>query len=433
MRVLLTRASLAILPLAVWPGLEQPFSDPKLAWLVVMTVALWAVPLKGGHPRRHDAAAGASNGRPCDGAQAGAVRPSTAAHVRPTVVVVTLAWVAVVLVSGMAAALPSFEAMALAITAPMFAWALARHDMPVERLLRAQVLGATGCAIVALAQWCGFDPFEVIGWHAPIDGASVRMRVYGTLGNPNFVGVLMASTLPLTAGLLAPAVSERTIDWRRAWPYVAAAVLQALALVATGSRGAVLGLAAAMALYAALRWSRRVRLGLAAVVAFALLAVLVSPARPLDTTVAGRLHLWRIVARHAIDAPIVGLGPGAVPLKFAEWQRSAARDGVRDARFAGLTDHVHNDYLEVLVERGVPGLLTLCLPLALVGLTVVRAPRPVSPLLAGTAAAVAAGAACAIVDFPLARPAELTWWWVAVVMTLQASPAASAVPPLRHV
>jgi hypothetical protein len=41
---------------------------------------------------------------------------------------------------------------------------------------------------------------------------------------------------------------------------------------------------------------------------------------------------------------------------------------------------------------------------------------------AGAIAAVAAGAACALVDFPLARPTELAWWWVAIALALQATP-----------
>jgi putative inorganic carbon (HCO3(-)) transporter len=331
--------------------------------------------------------------------------------------------------AGIAAPLPSFTALALGLAAPVFGLALVRGGTPPSTLLASQALGATVCAAVALAQWAGVDPFVLAGWHPPIDGASIRMRVYGTLGNPNFVGVLMATSLPLTlatCGSAAPSTGRRLA--------LAALAVQAAALVATGSRGAVLGLAAAVTVYAVLRWSRRVRVGLAAVAIFAGLAVWVSPARPIDTTAAGRLHLWRIVSPHAWDAPAVGLGPGAVALRFPEWQRLAAREGVRDRRFAGLTDHVHNDYLEALVERGVPGLVTMVAPLAALLLLGFRVPRPVTPVLAGTAAAVAAGAACALVDFPLARPTELAWWWVAIAVALQAAsaPEATTSGP-RHV
>ena len=109
----------------------------------------------------------------------------------------------------------------------------------------------------------------------------------------------------------------------------------------------------------------------------------------------------------------------------------AARDGVRDRRFAGLTDHVHNDYLEALVERGIPGLASLLAPLVAILVLAIRIARPMSPVLAGTMAAVAAGAACALVDFPLARPTELAWWWVAIGIALQvasAPPAETGVP-----
>jgi O-antigen ligase len=198
----------------------------------------------------------------------------------------------------------------------------------------------------------------------------------------------------------------------------------------------------AAGVYALLRWSRRVRIGVGVLLVFAVVAVSVSPARPLDTTAAGRLHLWRIVAPHATDALLTGHGPGAVPLRFPEWQRHAAREGVRDPRFAGLTDHVHNDYLEALVERGVPGVLALILPLILALVAAVGMPRPTAPVVAGAAAAVTAGAACAFVDFPLARPTELAWWWVALALTFQTArvaagrgrtptdPAAAA-PPAR--
>jgi putative inorganic carbon (HCO3(-)) transporter len=386
---------LAVLPMAVVPGLEHPFSTPKVAWLIVATLILLAL-----RPLPH------------------------AASVSPVVRWTALAWMGSFLAAGIAAALPSFPALALGLAAPMLGLALVRDGCPPSRVIAAQVLGATTCAVVALGQWAGADPFAVSGWHAPIGGASIRMRVYGTLGNPNFVGVLMASSVPLALATISRASS---VFGRRL--AALALAIQAAALVATGSRGAVLGLATAVAVYAVLRWSRRVRIGLGAVAIFAIVAVVVSPARPIDTTAAGRLYLWRVVSPHAWDAPVAGLGPGAVERHFPGWQRGAAREGVRDRRFAGLTDHVHNDYLEALVERGVPGLVTLVAPLIALLVLVIRVPRPVTPELAGTTAAVAAGAACALVDFPLARPAELAVWWVAIALALQAASRSPKVPP----
>ena len=382
MRALLAPAGLALLPLMFWPGLDQPFSTPKLATMAACAVALAVVPAK----------------------PAGLPLPALALWSVGGAVVSVVAAAAL-------SPLPSLAATLLGIAAPALALAALRHDRSGRSLVVAQVIGAVGCALVALLQWVGTDPIAWSGWRPAIDGASVRMRVYGTLGNPNFVGVLMAMSLPLTAAVHR--LATRPLH-RRIWELTMA--LQAAALVATGSRGAVLGLAVATATYALLRWSRRVRLSLAALVVLAAVAVGLSPARPIDTTAAGRLYLWRIALPHVADSPVTGLGPGAVPLRFPDWQRRAARAGLRDPRFAGLTDHVHNDYLEAMIERGVPGLLSMTMPMLLLALAAARAPRPADPLLAGTAAAVAAGAACGLVDFPFARPVELVWWWTAFVV-----------------
>jgi O-antigen ligase len=103
-------------------------------------------------------------------------------------------------------------------------------------------------------------------------------------------------------------------------------------------------------------------------------------------------------------------------LRFADWQHEADARGVSDRRFRGLTDHVHNDFLEALVERGLPGMLTLMAPLVSTWLMARRRRRGRTALMAACAAAVVSGATCALVDFPLARPVELVWWWSAVAL-----------------
>lgn len=378
----LVALALGLLPLVVWPTLEHPFSTPKLWWIAGATLLLLLLP------------AWSPRGVP--------------SHLRWLVAL----WVGSFVVSGAFSALPALADITLGIGAPVFALALVRAARPGLYVLAAQVAGACVVAGVALAQWGGWDPFASIGWYAPIEGASVRMRVYGTLGNPNFVGALMALSVPLAVALLVRAAGAA----HRALCGLSLMVL-GLALVATGSRGAVLGLAAGALTWAWLRWSPRALTGVAVVLVGGTLAIALSPARPLQTTLAGRVYLWQVVAPHAMARPLVGQGPGAVALRFAGWQQEADARGVRDPRFRGLTDHVHNDYLEALVERGVPGVLTLLAPL--VGTCLVvgrRRQQQDAPLRAACAASVVAGAACAVVDFPLARPVELVWWWTAVAL-----------------
>jgi putative inorganic carbon (hco3(-)) transporter len=371
--------ALLVLPVLVWPGLEQPFSVPRL-WLIAGTGGLVSVlTLAGGHP------------------------------VPARLWWLASVWVGSFVWSAVMADLPSLPATLLGVSAPVFALSLARAGLPPSLIVRTQVIGATGVAVVASLQWAGVDPFASLGWSPPVDGLSVRMRVYGTLGNPNFVGGLMAMSVPLAAAVLAQ--SQTRIA---ALGVLSSLVALLTALVATGSRGALLGLVAGTLTWAWLRWSPRAVAACCIVVVVVGVAAARSPARPLQTTLDGRVYLWRVVAPHALAQPMTGHGPGAVALRFPQWQRDADAQGLADPRFRGLTDHVHNDALEALVERGVPGALALALPLLSVALLARRRRPPADAVLAGGVAAVVAGLACASVDFPLARPTELVWWWLAV-------------------
>ena len=50
-----------------------------------------------------------------------------------------------------------------------------------------------------LLQYGGLDPLRWLGWQAEIF-VNPRMRVYGTLGNPDFVAAWLCATLPLARG-----------------------------------------------------------------------------------------------------------------------------------------------------------------------------------------------------------------------------------------
>ena len=215
------------------------------------------------------------------------------------------------------------------------------------------------------------------------------MRVYGTLGNPDFVAAWLCATLPLYAGVR-----------RRKYALMGLA-LQLAAIFATGSRVFVLTLPVAAVLLA-LRSAHLKRwwfVGLP--VAAALL--LVSPARPLSVTLQGRLYLASVTAGHWRQIPLLGFGPGSFETRSATWQ---GEEG--DPRFAGPLDHAHNDYLELWVEYGPLG---LCAFLALCGWLMARA-WCVRSGAAGAWAGVASLLAIACVDFPFHRPAEWGLYWL---------------------
>lgn len=415
---------LALLPLICWPGLAHPFSTPKLWTLVAATIVFapfaW---------------------------MARAARTNAPLAVQdywvPVLWLTSWTW------SAWLGEIVSLEALLLAFSAGLLAIVLIELAPDPDYVARAHAAGATGVAIVALLQWAGADPFAWAGWIAPIDGASARLRVYGTLGNPNFVAALMAAAMPLTFSQTFSQTFGH-VDSRDTQPrptrkagapreaatspasaslrpiFVVALLLQFAALAATGSRAGALGLLAG-----ALAWlvcsvrARRWRFALAGGVAAIIVAaglILFSTARPLGDTLAGRLYIWRAVWPHAFDAPFAGQGPGAFELRYPAWERAArerAADPAAAAVFSGPQQHAHNDYLEALVDRGLAGPVTILIVFA----TCVRRGwrrqddgAPVPPAMRGAAGALAALGAIACVDFPLARPTETMLWWSAVAL-----------------
>ncbi len=305
-----------------------------------------------------------------------------------------LAWLAALALSAAAAPYVSIEALLLALL-PV---ALYASPLPPERIGRALLAGSTIESGIAVLQYCRLDPLRLLGW-IPEVFPNPRMRVYGTLGNPDFVAAFLCATLPLYAGVKTKA-------------YLAAGLtLQVAAILATGSRVSLLALPAAAAVLA-LRGVKARKWWLAGVPAAAVLLWL-SPARPLGVTIEGRVHLTRVTTAHWSEIPLIGHGPGAFPLQFARWQVEWLRDprNRENAReFAGPVDHAHNDYIEMWVDYGPAG---LCAFLVLCGWLMARAWRdPVSPWRAGAWSGLAGLLAIACVDFPFHRPAEWGLFWL---------------------
>ncbi len=367
-------ASLALLPLACWPGLDRPFSLPKL-WIIAAAGLLVVVQQRVDRPP-------------------GRVIPGWA----------WLSWLAAVSLSAATAPIVVPAAFLLAVLPlPLSllterATHAGRPRCDVPGVAEALCIGSAAVSVVAVLQYAGHDPFAWFGWH-PEAFASSRMRVYATLGNPDFVAAWLSATLPLAARMPA--------RWR---PVLVP--LQLAAIVATGSRVALVALpvAAVTMLAWAGRPDRRWCLAALAAVALALVLIGMSPARPLGTTVRGRLYLVRVTASHLLEVPAAGYGPGAFEAKFAGWQDEWLRGHAADARFAGVVDHAHNDYLEFWVEYGPLG---FCVFLFLCARLLVHAWHHDNPAAPG---ALAALLAIACVDFPFHRPAE--WALFAVLAGL---------------
>ena len=353
----------------VWPWAASPFSGPK--WLVA-------------------------------GAGAALLLAPVLRDLRPPGPV-AIAAIASLAASALSWVVSSGAAPGWMLAGPLLvaAASLAAPPLPWRALIASGGLAAG----VVIFQALGLDPLARFGPEA--DGQ--RLALYGTLGNPDFVASVLGVTAPLT--LVA------TSQARRGWLAlgVASAGAQVVALALLRSFASVLALAAAISvvvLFPRAGTGRRwlvLTLGACLVIAAVPLA-----SRPGGTVLRGRWYLVSTAAPHVADAPWLGQGPGAVVLHWPGWEleRWRGRCGADpacvaahpEARFVGVQEHLHDDWLERLLEAGVLGLVAL---LALFGTAFVAAVRSGTLEGLGVACGLASLAARATVDFPLQRPADL--------------------------
>ncbi|HWJ11512.1 MAG TPA: O-antigen ligase family protein [Nocardioides sp.] len=212
-------------------------------------------------------------------------------------------------------------------------------------------------------------------------------RAGGPLADPNDMAFFLVSALPF--GLVAGDGRSR----RGRWLVLACAVVLVLATLATFSRGALLALGA-MALVALATGALRVATA-AALVATAVvglgLAVL-THGEVVDRSLAEKEHIaaanvdsryttWTMAAEMIADSPLVGQGPGGFEARAASYVPA-------DVGAVPQTV-VHDMYLEVATELGLPGLAAFACVLGLAIRGAVRARSVVERRAAANAVLIA--------------------------------------------
>lgn len=186
-------------------------------------------------------------------------------------------------------------------------------------------------------------------------------RLTGGIGDPNELAAVLIPALSFALFML---VTKKGMLLR--WLLLAAALICALALFRTESRGGLIGLA--VMLLASLVLSGPVRARVMMIVlatsGFALVYFTsIAPPQALSRVTAfsagggtGRPDLWAVALDVSRDHPLVGVGAGNFPLVEPSY---AFRDR-NLPRFDLIVDTpkvVHNMYLHILVELGVVGLV----------------------------------------------------------------------------
>ncbi len=229
------------------------------------------------------------------------------------------------------------------------------------RLIRLLALPALIVAPLAGALGLGVDPLRLV-----FDLSSTRpgrWQVLTTLGNPTWTAELLVLSLPLVLVAWKPAGR-----WRGIW-FLGVGLVFAAAIVATGSRGALVGLAVAafvgwrLGLGPVVRRPRRVVL--CGVITAGVLVMVIGVGRMGELKpLTGRLGLWAAGIHLVGQEPLTGSGLRHAALILPEGLESVV---------AGLdTQHHHwlptilvdrfdQDLLQIAVERGLPAALLILL------------------------------------------------------------------------
>jgi len=214
---------------------------------------------------------------------------------------------------------------------------LSRHPGRIITAVKAVVAGGTFAAVHGLGQ-------------AAIRGIDINNRISGFQSiYMTFAGLLMLGTLT------ALAVALFGKEGRQAGWFYASAALMTSAIAASLTRNAMVGLFAGAFLLLALRnpWA-----GAAAPV-LAAIAIALAPSHIQERVLSvadlhnetnrERLYLWSAGIRIAHDHPFFGVGQNSFPLVYPKYRRP-------DVKEPNIS-HLHNNVIEIAVERGGVGLL----------------------------------------------------------------------------
>lgn len=254
----------------------------------------------------------------------------------------------------------------------IFSWLAAQYAageaMRVRRFLRVIAISGVPAAAYGILQYFGWDPLIDSSAYHVGEAPFTIVRPPGTLGYVSYFATYLLSVIFSGAALAM-------VEERRGWKIAATAagILGTAALILTGTRAAMIGLACGT-IVLLIRLTPRTRaraigalsLGLAALGGFYFSSaghMLRSRTRWFVEDPAGgaRLLLWRDSLRMAAGRWLVGFGPETFSQQFPRYQSVDLARAQADF----YQESPHNIFVDALTAQGVAGLAILLAVVAL--------------------------------------------------------------------
>ncbi len=223
-----------------------------------------------------------------------------------------------------------------------------------DRLLWVIVLSTVLLFVYAILQSFGLIIFH---WDA---GLAQTARSSGTMGNANLLGSISMAMLPVGAGFI---LSRRRLSGFRYISAAAFVLLAFAALLASKTRGSLIGLLAIAIFMLFVPFIRKNRKRFVTLLLVLLViiggSIIFLGNRMEELTHSGsgtmrvRKLIWSGTVSMILSNPFLGYGPGSFQIVFPEF---------RNPEYFTLgvshnTLHAHCEYLEILVDTGIAGLL----------------------------------------------------------------------------
>ncbi len=316
----------------------------------------------------------------------------------------------------------------------IIAWLLAADlaadpGVRVRALLRSVAACGAVAALYGIAQYFGWDPLLPSASYQAGEGVWAIVRPPGTMGHAAYFAVYLLHAVFAGTALM---IAEK----RRAWKLVGAAActLGSAAIVLSGTRAAVLGLAAG----GILLWSwfrprisrRAIAAGLATAAALALF-YLAPAGQKLRSRVrwsvedrlgGARLLLWRDTLRMSATQWPYGTGLEMFSSRFPLFQSVDLSAAYPDF----YHESPHNIFLDALAAQGLPGVLILLLTAGL-GFAAAWQAKTGEPRLSGALTAML-GAALVSQQFSAFTPATALMFYATVGALVALAPSITEAP-----